>query len=161
DRNHWLTDGQFLNAVALGQITPGPVTHTVTAVGYAAAGVGGGLLAAAIAFSPSFLFVLGGGRHFGELRENDTARAFLDGAGPAPARSPRCSNAGSPSSSRSFSRSSPALPLSNAARWRSLGGYSSSSPAATSARPECRATSGGQPHAAASAATMPNASGKI
>jgi hypothetical protein len=37
DRYHWTTAGQFLNAVALGQITPGPVVHTVVAVGYAAA----------------------------------------------------------------------------------------------------------------------------
>jgi chromate transporter len=43
---HWVTGGQFLNAVALGQITPGPVVQTVAVVGYAAAGVGGGLLAA-------------------------------------------------------------------------------------------------------------------
>jgi len=82
-RDHWLTDGQFLNAVALGQVTPGPVVHTVAAVGYAAAGVGGGLFAAAIAFSPSFAFVLGGGRWFGVLRANAQARAFLDGAGPS------------------------------------------------------------------------------
>jgi chromate transporter len=53
-RYHWLTDGQFLYAVALGQITPGPVVHTVAVVGYAAAGLGGGLLAAAVAFAPSF-----------------------------------------------------------------------------------------------------------
>ena len=39
---HWMTNGQFLNAVALGQITPGPVVQTVAVVGYAAAGVGGG-----------------------------------------------------------------------------------------------------------------------
>ena len=82
-RYHWLTDGQFLNAVALGQVTPGPVVHTVAVVGYAAAGLGGGLLAAAVAFSPSFAFVLGGGRWFGALRVNPSARAFLDGAGPA------------------------------------------------------------------------------
>ena len=44
---HWMTDAQFLNAVALGQVTPGPVVLTVATVGYAAAGVGGGLLAAA------------------------------------------------------------------------------------------------------------------
>ena len=44
---HWMTDSQFLNAVALGQVTPGPVVHTVAVVGYAAAGLGGGLLAAA------------------------------------------------------------------------------------------------------------------
>src|SRR5450432_2980915 len=48
---HWMTGGQFLNAVALGQVTPGPVTQTVAAVGYAAAGLGGGLLAAAVAFA--------------------------------------------------------------------------------------------------------------
>jgi len=82
-RNHWLTNSQFLDAVALGQVTPGPVVHTVAAVGYAAAGVGGGLLAAAIAFSPSFAFVLLGGRSFDTLRRNAHARAFLDGAGPA------------------------------------------------------------------------------
>jgi chromate transporter len=80
---HWLTASQFLNAVALGQITPGPVVQTVAAVGYAAAGVGGGLLAALVAFSPSFAFILLGGRRFDALRGNPTARAFLDGAGPA------------------------------------------------------------------------------
>jgi chromate transporter len=81
--HHWMTSSQFLNAVALGQITPGPVVQTVAAVGYAAGGVGGGLLAALIAFSPSFIFVLGGARYFGSLRGNSHAQAFLDGAGPA------------------------------------------------------------------------------
>jgi len=79
----WMTSAQFLNAVALGQITPGPVVQTVSAVGYAAAGVGGGLLAALVAFSPSFIFVLGGARYFGALRSSPRAQAFLDGAGPA------------------------------------------------------------------------------
>jgi chromate transporter len=83
DRYEWMTDGQFLNAVALGQVTPGPVIHTVTAVGYAAAGVGGGLLAAAVAFAPSFAFVLVGARRFDDLRSNPGVRAFLNGAGPA------------------------------------------------------------------------------
>lgn len=82
-RYGWMTDGQFLNAVALGQITPGPVVHTVAAVGYAAAGVGGGLLAAAVAFSPSFVFILLGAHRFDRLRANPGVRAFLDGAGPA------------------------------------------------------------------------------
>jgi chromate transporter len=81
--HHWMTSAQFLNAVALGQITPGPVVQTVAAVGYAAGGVGGGLLAALIAFSPSFVFVLGGARYFTSLRGNRGAQAFLDGAGPA------------------------------------------------------------------------------
>jgi len=79
----WMTNDQFLNAVALGQITPGPVVQTVAAVGYAAAGLPGGLLAAAVAFSPSFAFVLGGGRYFSALRTNLAAQSFLDGAGPA------------------------------------------------------------------------------
>jgi len=80
---HWMTGGQFLSAVALGQITPGPVVQTVAVVGYAAAGLLGGVVAAVVAFSPSFAFVLLGGRHFVQLRTNTTARAFLDGAGPA------------------------------------------------------------------------------
>jgi chromate transporter len=83
DRYHWLTAGQFLNAVALGQITPGPVVHTVAVLGYGAAGVGGALLAALVAFSPSFAFILVGGTRFDRLRRNDRARSFLDGAGPA------------------------------------------------------------------------------
>jgi chromate transporter len=82
-RYHWLTDGQFLNAVALGQVTPGPVVQTVAAVGFAAAGVGGGLLAALVAFSPSFAFILLGASRFDRLRANENAKAFLDGAGPA------------------------------------------------------------------------------
>ena len=80
---HWMTDAQFLDAVALGQITPGPVVQTVAVVGYAAAGLAGGLLAAAVAFTPSFLFVLVGAPRFDRLRHNPRARAFLDGAGPA------------------------------------------------------------------------------
>ena len=81
--HHWMTNAQFLNGVALGQITPGPVVQTVATVGYAAAGIGGGMLASLVAFFPSFAFVLGGARHFGALRGNHHALAFLDGAGPA------------------------------------------------------------------------------
>jgi chromate transporter len=80
---HWMTSSQFLDAVALGQITPGPVVQTVAVVGYAAAGVGGALLAALIAFSPSFVFVLVGGPHLASLRGNAGVRSFLGGAGPA------------------------------------------------------------------------------
>jgi chromate transporter len=80
---HWMTGAQFLNAVALGQITPGPVVQTVAVVGYAAGGVGGGLLAALIAFAPSFALVLAGGRHFDQIRANRAVESFLTGAGPA------------------------------------------------------------------------------
>ncbi|MGW4379815.1 chromate efflux transporter [Kitasatospora sp. NPDC004531] len=82
-RYHWMTDGQFLNAVALGQITPGPVVQTVAVVGYAAAGVLGGLFASAVAFGPSFLLVLLGAAHFDRLRANTAVQDFLTGAGPA------------------------------------------------------------------------------
>ncbi len=80
---HWMSSSQFLNAVALGQVTPGPVVATVAAVGYAARGVGGAALAAAIAFAPSFPFVLVGGPHFDRIRHDGRVRAFLDGAGPS------------------------------------------------------------------------------
>lgn len=83
DRYHWMTDGEFLNAVALGQVTPGPVTHTVAVVGYAAAGVPGALFAALVAFVPSFLLVLLGANRFERLLANAGVRSFFDGAGPA------------------------------------------------------------------------------
>jgi chromate transporter len=80
---HWMSSSQFLSAVALGQVTPGPVVATVAAVGYAAHGLAGGALAGAVAFTPSFAFVLAGGRYFGRLRTDRRAAAFLAGAGPA------------------------------------------------------------------------------
>jgi chromate transporter len=80
---HWMSNTEFLNAVALGQVTPGPVVATVAAVGYGAYGIPGGLLAALVAFLPSFSFILLGGGRFERLRGNPSARAFLAGAGPA------------------------------------------------------------------------------
>jgi chromate transporter len=80
---HWMTNSEFLNAVALGQVTPGPVVATVAAVGYGACGIAGGLLAALVAFLPSFSFILLGGGRFERLRGNPLARGFLAGAGPA------------------------------------------------------------------------------
>lgn len=83
DRYGWMTDGQFLNAVALGQATPGPVVQTVAVVGYAAAGIGGAVLAALVVFAPSFWFIALGAERFDQLRTSPRPRAFLDGAGPA------------------------------------------------------------------------------
>jgi chromate transporter len=83
DAHHWMTSAEFANAVAYGQLTPGPVVHTVAIVGWAADGLPGALLAAAIAFAPSFLAVALLGRRFVRLRRSPSARAFLDGAGPA------------------------------------------------------------------------------
>ncbi len=80
---HWMSSAQFLNAVALGQVTPGPVVATVAAVGYAARGIAGAVLAAAVAFTPSFVAVMIGGPRFEQIRQSARAQAFLDGAGPA------------------------------------------------------------------------------
>ena len=83
DTHHWMTGAEFANAVAYGQLTPGPVVHTVAIVGWAAAGLGGALLAAAVGFAPSFVVIAALGRRFVRLRRSAPARAFLDGAGPA------------------------------------------------------------------------------
>ena len=83
DRYGWLTDADFASAVALGQVTPGPVVHTVAAVGYGAHGLGGALLAAAVAFLPSFWFIAIGATRFEELIRNPSVATFMAGAGPA------------------------------------------------------------------------------
>jgi chromate transporter len=80
---HWMTGVQFVDAVALGQMTPGPVVQTIAVVGYAAAGVGGGLLAALVAFAPSFGFVLLAAPRLERLRASSAVNGFLGGAGPA------------------------------------------------------------------------------
>ena len=82
---HWMTHGQFLNAVALGQVTPGPITQTVAAVGYAAGGLPSALLAALVAFAPSFSFILFGAARFERLLVDERVIAFLAGAAPAAA----------------------------------------------------------------------------
>jgi chromate transporter len=79
----WMSETQFLDAVVLGQITPGPVVHTVAVVGFAAGGVMGAVVAACIAFLPSFVLIGVGARHFERLRMNTSVRSFLDGAGPS------------------------------------------------------------------------------
>jgi chromate transporter len=78
----WMTETQFLDAVVLGQITPGPVVHTVAVVGFAAGGIMGAVTTACIAFLPSFVLIGFGARHFERLRKNTSVRSFLDGAGP-------------------------------------------------------------------------------
>jgi chromate transporter len=82
---HWMTHAQFSSAVALGQVTPGPVTQTVAAVGYAQGGLPAGLLAALVAFAPSFSFVLIGAARFERLLRDERVLAFLAGAAPAAA----------------------------------------------------------------------------
>jgi chromate transporter len=82
---HWMSHTQFLNAVALGQVTPGPLVQTVAVVGYAAGGLPGGLLAAAVAFAPSFSFILMGAQRFERLLVNPRAIGFMAGAAPCAA----------------------------------------------------------------------------
>ena len=79
---HWMSNAQFLTAVALGQITPGPVVLTVAAVGYAASRFSGAAIATVCAFSPSFLFVILGGPYFERLRTSQSVQLVLAGVGP-------------------------------------------------------------------------------
>jgi chromate transporter len=79
----WMTSAEFVDAVALGQATPGPLAQTVAVVGYAAAGLPGALLAAFVVFAPSFVVVIAGARRLDRLRSNAGVQAFLGGAGAA------------------------------------------------------------------------------
>jgi chromate transporter len=79
DRLHWLTEAQLLDAVAVGQLTPGPVFTTATFIGYVL-GRGPGAVAATLGiFVPAFFFVAISGPLVPRLRASRTAGAFLDG----------------------------------------------------------------------------------
>ena len=82
-RLHWLTEGQLIDSVAAGQITPGPVFTTATFVGYLVAGPGGALVATLGIFLPAFVFVALSGPLVPKLRASPTAGAFLDGVNAA------------------------------------------------------------------------------
>jgi chromate transporter len=79
ERLHWLSEAQLIDAVAAGQITPGPVFTTATFVGYLLAGPAGALAATAGIFLPAFVFVALSGPLVPRLRASRTAGAFLDG----------------------------------------------------------------------------------
>ena len=79
DRWHWLTEAQLLDAIAVGQITPGPVFSAATFIGYVLGGVQGALVATAGIFLPSFFFVALSGPLVPRLRRSPAAGAFLDG----------------------------------------------------------------------------------
>jgi len=76
---HWLTTTQLLDAVAVGQVTPGPVFTTATFIGFLLAGLPGALIATAAIFLPSFVFIAVSGPLIPRLRKSAVAGAFLDG----------------------------------------------------------------------------------
>ena len=75
----WLTDGQLIDAVAVGQVTPGPVFTTATFIGYLLRGPLGALVATVGIFLPAFLLVAASGPLIPHIRRSATAGAFLDG----------------------------------------------------------------------------------
>jgi chromate transporter len=77
---HWLNDRQFLDAVAMGIITPGPVVITATFIGYLVGGVPGAVLASFAVFFPVWVFNVVIGRLFLAHRQNAQVRAFVKGA---------------------------------------------------------------------------------
>ena len=78
EQYQWLTQQQLLDAVAIGQFTPGPVLTTATFIGYVLAGPTGALVATLGIFGPSFLFVLATNPLIPRLRQSAVAGAFLD-----------------------------------------------------------------------------------
>ena len=79
ERWHWLTESQLLDAIAVGQVTPGPVFTTATFIGYVLAGGPGAAVATAGIFLPAFIFVALSGPVVPLIRRSPTAGAFLDG----------------------------------------------------------------------------------
>src|SRR5258708_7536698 len=79
DDFHWLTEQQFLDAVAIAMITPGPVVITVAFIGYLVAGPVGALAAAIGVFLPCYLFVIIPAPYFRRFADNPRVKAFVDG----------------------------------------------------------------------------------
>jgi chromate transporter len=79
DHLHWLTEKQLIDAVAVGQFTPGPVFTTATFIGYVVAGMPGAVVATLGIFLPGFLFVAVSGPLIPKLRRSPMAGAILDG----------------------------------------------------------------------------------
>jgi len=79
ERWRWLTEGQLLDAIAVGQVTPGPVFTTATFIGYLLAGSVGAVAATVGIFLPAFFFVAISSPFIPRLRQSPTAGAFLDG----------------------------------------------------------------------------------
>jgi chromate transporter len=80
---HWLTERQLLDAVAIGQFTPGPVFTTATFIGYLLRGTGGAVVATLAIFLPSFVLVALSSRWIARMRASRGLSAFLDGVNAA------------------------------------------------------------------------------
>ena len=76
---HWLNDRQFLDAVAVAMITPGPVVITVAFIGYLVAGPAGATVAALAVFLPCYFFVIIPAPYYSRIAGNASIRAFVDG----------------------------------------------------------------------------------
>jgi chromate transporter len=83
ERSHWLTSQQLLDAVAIGQVTPGPLFTTATFVGYLLAGNGGAIAGTLGIFLPSFILILAIGPWVAKIRSSPWASGFLDGVNAA------------------------------------------------------------------------------
>jgi chromate transporter len=83
ETRHWLTQTQLLDAIAVGQFTPGPVLSTSTFIGYVILGLPGAAVATAGIFLPSFIFVLISSPFIPKLRKSPVASGFLDGVNAA------------------------------------------------------------------------------
>jgi chromate transporter len=79
-QHHWLSQAQFLDAVAMGLITPGPVVITAGFIGYLVAGLPGAVVATLAIFTPIYLGVVVPGRWFVRHRDNRQIKAFVAGA---------------------------------------------------------------------------------
>ena len=80
NQHHWLTERQFLDAVAIGLITPGPVVITAAFIGYLVGGLAGAGVATLAIFTPIYLGVVVPGRWFIRHRDNAQLKAFVRGA---------------------------------------------------------------------------------
>ena len=78
-RFHWLTERQFVDAVAVAMITPGPVVITAGFIGYLVAGPLGAALAATAVFAPPYFIVVGGAPYYRRFAKNPQVKAFVQG----------------------------------------------------------------------------------
>jgi chromate transporter len=83
DQLQWLTRREFLDGVAIGQLSPGPVVLTSAFIGFKVAGIVGAVVAAVSIFVPSFLFIMAGAPVLLRLRANPWVQAFLKAVRPA------------------------------------------------------------------------------